>query len=310
MTTDLKTLDVAVLCGGPGAEREVSLQSGANVHAALLAEGFRARKIELPADGAPDALRESRMDAAVLMLHGEFGEDGDAQDILQGMGIPFTGSDGETCRVAIDKNATKERMRQAGIPTPRWIVARSEDEGVRLWRASGIGLPVVVKPNSRGSSVGTTVVRAEEEMAPAFALALRFDDRALAEAYVAGREATVGWLDGVALPVIELAADGEFYDYRAKYVSDKTRYLCPAPFSGEETRELQRLAARVCEILSVRDLARADIMVGADGPQVLEVNTAPGFTSHSLLPKAAAAAGISFGRLCARLVEMAWRRSS
>lgn len=304
----LRSLDVAVLCGGPGSEREVSLASGDNVFRTLREGGYAARLVTLPENEPEKCLAALECDIAVMMLHGEFGEDGTAQSILDAKGIAYTGSEAGACVLAMDKDAAKRRFLANGIPTPRWMkVEYGESAEGFLW-GSGLQYPLVVKPNSRGSSVGTSIVRKEEDFAPAVASARKFDDAILLEEFVAGRELTVGWLDGRVLSPIELVPDGVFYDYKAKYVSDKTRYLCPAPLSSRIYDEIIEETSRVCEILGVRDLARVDIMLGERGPTVLELNTLPGFTSHSLLPMAAKRDGVPLTDLCRMLVSMAWRR--
>lgn len=307
-TNKLARLKTAVLCGGPGVEREVSLNSGASVHAALTAIGFNAEKAIVPETGYDGYLESLDCQVAVMMLHGEFGEDGRPQRLLEKRGIPFTGPTAASCEIAIDKHRTKELLRRNNVPTADWIVV-SDSKGVHeKMAAAGIALPVVVKPNSRGSSVGVAIVREPDDLVPAVAATLTVDTVAMIEAFLPGRELTIGWLDGNLLPIIELSPDGIFYDYNAKYISDKTRYLCPAPLAAEETATVNAIAEKVLEIVVVRDLSRVDIILGPSGPTVLELNTSPGFTSHSLVPLAARTAGIDMEQLCSKLVEMAARR--
>ena len=304
----LAGLKAAVLCGGPGVEREVSLNSGQAVYRALHEAGFRVEKAVVPETGYKAFLEELDCQVAVMMLHGEFGEDGRSQEVLERRGIAFTGSDSRTCGLAMDKNATKLLFRRCGVPTPDWVVLDDTASALAAVKKAGMGAPLVVKPNARGSSVGVTIVRDLATLPEAVEKALAVDSLVLAERFVAGRELTVGWLDGKILPIIELAPDGTFYDYHAKYLSDKTEYRCPASLAYTELSAVRSVAENILRNIPLRDLARIDIMLGSYGPQALEVNTSPGFTSHSLVPLAASRAGIEMRELCSRLVEMAARR--
>lgn len=304
----LKKLRPAVLCGGPGAEREVSLASGECAYQALRDAGFSATKAVVPEESPDSFLEAVDCDVAVMMLHGEFGEDGQAQRILERRGLPFTGSASEVCALAMDKNACKDLFAGHGVPTPRGILLENPAGAEEAIAAAGLDVPLVVKPNDLGSSVGVTIVRDRKDLSDALALAFNMDGRTLAEEFVDGRELTVGWLDGRALPIIELVPDGTFYDYQAKYLSDKTIYLCPAELPEDVAEEISRIARKTTEIIPVRDLARVDIILGADGPRVLEINLLPGFTTHSLVPLAARRVGLEMPALCEKLVEMAARR--
>lgn len=300
---------VVVLCGGPGGEREVSLDSGETAHLGLIRAGVPNRKVVVPEE-APDAFLEN-LDCrvAVMMLHGEFGEGGAAQEILERRGVGYNGSDAATCRLAMDKDASKKEFVRRGIPTPRWVLGREVEAAAREVAVAGLRYPLFVKPNFGGSSVGASRVNEPAMLAEAVRAALATDRLALIEELVPGRELTVGWFEGRVLPVIELLADGVFYDYRAKYQSDATRYICPAELSGAERREVEDCAAAVASCLGARDLARVDIMLGPDGPMVLELNSLPGFTGHSLFPMAAARAGIPLEEVCLRLAELAAGRT-
>ncbi len=310
MTADiLGSLKIAVLCGGPGAEREVSLASGATVFSALRQAGLDAVKIEVPEKGHEKVVEDLDCHVAVLMLHGEFGEDGHAQEILEKKGIAFTGSDAKACAVTMDKNASKTLFRDKGIPTLPWVAASAGDDVKRMLRDAGLAAPLVVKPNSRGSSVGVSIVHDLGGLDEAVNLALSMDDKVLIEQFAEGRELTVGWLNGQLLPAIELAPDGTFYDYRAKYLSDRTKYLCPAELGEAETL-VYEVAQKVIDHSLVRDLSRVDIILKEKQPYVLEINTLPGFTAHSLVPLAARTAGIAMPDLCRRLVEMAALRGN
>ncbi|MDR0363050.1 MAG: D-alanine--D-alanine ligase [Planctomycetota bacterium] len=306
--TKLHGLKTAVVCGGPGAEREVSLASGECVYAALSGAGFRVEKAVVPPEAPDRYLRDLECDIAVMMLHGEFGEDGQAQRILEERGVSFSGSASGVCSLAMDKNACKILFAASGIPTAGWLRADSVDGALKAIADAELTPPLVVKPNSLGSSVGVTIIREGNQLSDALALALSMDKSVIVEEFVDGRELTAGWLDGGILPVVELIPDGGFYDYQAKYVSDKTRYLCPAELTGDMEEEISRIIRKTVEIIPVRDLARVDILLGEDGPKVLEINLLPGFTSHSLLPMAARAIGMDMPDLCARLAQMAARR--
>lgn len=299
-----------VLCGGPGGEREVSLASGENVHGALLEAGLDNDLLVVPAGDPELFLERLECGLAVMMLHGEFGEDGRAQAILERRAIPFTGSDSVACAKSMDKDGAKRLFAQEGVPTPRWIVAGDPEEAVAKIAEAGLCYPLFVKPNYGGSSVGARRARTPEALRDAVAQAAAEDgELAIIEEMVEGREFTVSWLDGQVLPIIELRVDGDFYDYRAKYLSDATGYVCPADVPGSVATEIGRHVEAVTAVLGVRDLSRVDIMLGADGPMVLELNALPGFTTHSLMPMAAAAAGIALDQLCLRLTVMAADRA-
>ncbi len=300
---------VVVLCGGPGGEREVSLASGENVHQALNRAGLANELIQVPAENPEDVLENLVCRVAVMMFHGEFGEDGAAQRILERRGIAFTGSDSRACALAMDKNAVKELFVEHGVPTARWAVGDTPAGLAGAVRKAGLSYPLFAKPNYGGSSVGVSRVNDEGELEPMAERILAMDDLVLVEEMVVGRELTVGWLDGRVLPIIELLADGTFYDYRAKYQSEATRYLCPADVPRELAEPIRKDVLRIAEFVGSRDLARVDVMLGADGPKFLEINSLPGFTSHSLLPMAARAAGMPMEKLCLSLVAMAAARA-
>ncbi len=303
---DLTRITIAVACGGPGAEREVSLLSGEAIHRGLTHAGLRALKQTVSGD--PAEIEALECDLVFIALHGEFGEDGAIQELLDKIGIPYTASSAACAALTINKIATKERLLAAGLPTPRWGEVCAGPDAEKVLYASRLSLPVVVKPASRGSSVGTSIVRELSALEPAVDLALKFDRNVLIEEFVDGRELTAGMLGNEILPLVELRTGRAFYDYDAKYTDENTTYLCPAPLEENLTGQLQSLSREVIATLGVRDFGRVDLMLGRDGPMILEVNTIPGFTSHSLLPMAAAEAGISFSGLCVRIVELAWNR--
>ncbi len=303
--------EVAVLCGGPGGEREVSLASGDNVHNALWRAGIPNRLVQVPVERPEKVLEELNCGLAVMMFHGRFGEDGTAQAILERRRIPFTGSGSEACRLTFDKTATKRRMRALGLPVPRDILVGAGDtvEAEALLRHAGLAYPVFVKPNAYGSSVGASRADDAAGLADAIAAALTCDDQVLIEELILGREMTVGWLGGELLPIIEMKAATGFYDYRAKYLSDATRYEVPAQLPDPALATIRRQTEALLRDVGARDLARVDFLYRGDGPFFLEVNALPGFTGHSLVPMAAKAAGLSGEEVCRRLVAMALERA-
>jgi D-alanine-D-alanine ligase len=297
----LKNLTVAVLMGGTSTERAVSLKSGAAVANALRASGATVREIVLKSEKfwLPDDV-----DVVFVALHGTFGEDGTLQKILEERGVPFTGSDAAASARAFDKIAAKNVFAKAKIPTPPWEVLTKTNCRLRKIR-----MPFVVKPVAQGSSFGISIVCEAEEFGTAIIKAFEFDERVMVEKFIEGIELTVGILGENPLPIVQIVPRSEFFDYRAKYTKGETEYWVPAPLSKKEADAVQDVALRAHRALGCRDLSRVDVMLDASGaPFVLEVNTIPGFTETSLLPKAAAAAGISFENLCATLVEMTLAR--
>jgi D-alanine-D-alanine ligase len=302
----MKQIQVAVLMGGPSAEREVSLRSGAAVARALRAAGAAVTEIDVR---GPGFALPANTDVAFVALHGTFGEDGRLQQILEQRGVPYTGSGPAASALAFDKAAAKEAFVEAGVPTPEWVTLAI---GPRDWgRIGQIGMPAVVKPVSQGSSVGVRIVRARAELGPACEAAWQHDSRVIVERFVAGRELTVGIFDQQALPVIEVRPRNGWFDYHSKYTPGETEYLVPAPLSPLDAARAQHLARQAHQCLGCRDFSRVDMIATGDGALlVLEVNTIPGFTDTSLVPKAAAAAGLGFEQLCVRLVEMALARAA
>jgi len=300
-----QAVKVTVLMGGDSSERQVSLASGTAVADALESLGYRVHR----ADVRPDDLSALDVPADVVFvaLHGGFGEDGRLQAELDRRGIRYCGSGPEASARAMDKVAAKQAFCRVGVPTPRFDVACPERVGPALacW-----SLPVVVKPVSEGSSVDCNIVRRYEQLAPTVQRLLDRYDRCLIEQYIKGPELTVGILGEQALPVCQIRPRREFYDYQAKYCDDETEYLFEIELPAELLRRVQELSLRAHAALGCRDFSRVDWVVDeATGqPFVLEVNTIPGFTDHSLLPKAAERAGLSFARLCERIVELSLQR--
>ena len=292
---------VAVLYGGDSAEREVSLDTGAAVLAALQSRGVDAHGWD-PADQPIVELAGAPFDRVWIALHGPGGEDGAIQGALQWLGLPYTGSDVMASALAMDKVRSKRVFDAAGIPTPDYAVVRNHSHAVLA--AEDFGYPLILKPARQGSSVGMTKVFEAEELAAAVELALGFDGIALVEPCIIGGEFTVGILQGEALPTIRIETPRVFYDYRAKYESDRTRYHCPGTERDDLEQQYASLALAAFAELGCSGWGRVDFMTGSDGqPLVLEVNTVPGMTSHSLVPMAAKANGIDFEELCWRILE-------
>ncbi len=291
------------MLGGPSAEREVSLRTGAAVAQALRSLGHQVNELD---PRSPDWELPQSTQVVFLALHGTYGEDGTVQQRLDQLGVPYTGCDAESSRIGFDKLLTKERFLAAKVPTARFAVLSSRDS---TW-PSGWEPPVVLKPARQGSSVGLRFVNRISDFSEALAHVLRYDSQVLMEEKIAGRETTVGILDGKTLPVVEVRPRNGAYDYQSKYTSGFTEYLCPAPFDPPTTARIQSAGLAAFEAIGGRDYARVDVMVRPGGqPVVLEVNTLPGMTETSLLPKAAAAAGLNYGQLCQRMVELALQRA-
>lgn len=297
----VKPLRITVLSGGVGTEREVSLESGKAVLAALVRLGHRVTLSDI----SPDDLSalDRPVDFVFIALHGEFGEDGTVQQHLETRGIPFCGSDAAASRRAMDKVVSKQLFESVNVATPAYEVvtpATVDDLTVRM------AAPAVVKPVASGSSVDTSIARNSEQLQRDAARVVDKYGAALVERFVDGPELTVGVLGDQALPVCEIRATGEFYDYHAKYVANDTQYLFDINLPRSLLERVQRLSVAAHRVLGCRAFSRVDWMVDAwrGEPYALEVNTIPGFTSHSLLPKAASRIGLSFDDLCQRMVEL------
>ncbi len=295
---------VAVLMGGRSAEREISLLSGQGVLAALRARGVDAHPFD-PAERDLVELKRAGYARCFIALHGRGGEDGTVQGALEMLGIPYTGSGVLGSALGMDKWRTKLVWLAAGLPTPRFRVLHEADDWEAVARE--LGLPLVVKPAHEGSTLGLTRVRAVAELPAAYALAAkRYHDLAIAEAFVDGPEYTASILGEEALPLVRIEAPDGHYDYHHKYFSDETRYHCPCGLPQTEERRLQALALEAFRIVGGSGWGRVDLMLDRRGaPWLLEVNTAPGMTAHSLVPMAARAAGLSYEELCVRILELA-----
>jgi len=287
---------VLVLMGGPDAEREVSLRSGGRVAQALRDDGTF-DVIEQVID-APTAVELARLPGDVVfpVLHGPWGEGGPLQELLEAAGRPFVGCGSKAARIAMDKAATKTMAARAGVPTPRSRVLRRGDE-------LDLEPPVVIKPSNDGSSVDLFVCNDRDDVDRALATAFSRRELMLAEEFIRGREITVGWLHGSALPIVEIVPAEGLYDYEAKYVRKDTRYVLDPELPAGVAERAQAATVEVCRALGCRHISRVDVMVDDRGPWMLEVNTMPGMTDTSLVPKAAAHAGMPFPLLCRRLVE-------
>lgn len=337
-------MKIAVLCGGLSNERDVSISSGTGIARALRGAGHEVALVDLflgytddiddafttgerdgafsVAEAAPDlaavrAMRPGgerigpnvlelcrRADVVFLALHGEEGENGKLQALLDMYGVRYTGSGYLGSALAMNKRLAKILLREAGVPVPEGITVRKGEEPY-----ADPGFPCVVKPCSGGSSVGTTIVHSAAEYAAALELAFRYEDSVVAERFIAGRELTVGVLDGMAMPVIEIIPKNGFYDYKNKYQPGMTTELCPAPITAEETDRVQRLAERAYRALGLEAYGRADFIMDADGVcWCLEANTLPGMTPTSLIPQMAAAEGMDLASLCLEIIRVSLRK--
>lgn len=297
-----RPLTITVMLGGPSAEREVSLRSGSAVARALRELGHRVYELDPRTE---DWTLPPDTEVVFLALHGTYGEDGTVQRRLEALGVPYTGCDAEASRIAFDKVLTKQRLQAAGLPTARFTVV---DRPGASWPL-GWQPPVVLKPVCQGSSVGLQFVDRVADWSAALAEAFRYDTRVLVEERIVGREATVGILDDEPLPVVEVRPKRGAYDYINKYTPGATDYFCPAPFDAATTHRIQQTALAAFGAIGGRDYCRVDLIVRPEGePVVLEINTLPGMTETSLLPKAAAAAGLSYAQLCQRMIDLALKR--
>lgn len=333
-------IEVVILMGGSSSERDVSLVTGRAVMEAIDTSRFRPRPVDLrlplrlarvaAASGGPDTAGTAgglpveeeasllleqiapagvRPDVVFIALHGRYGEDGCVQGLLELLQIPYTGSGVLASALAMDKIATKRLLRSCGLPTPRWTCSDGRERVAELSERVRVacGYPCIVKPNREGSTVGASIVRGPEDLEQAVQEALRYDRQALIEELVSGTEVTVGILQRgdelLALPVVEIRPPGGFYDYRAKYTAGLTEKVCPAPLPQDVTAEVQRIALETHRLLGCSGMSRVDLFVTADGPTVLEVNTIPGLTPTSLLPRAAQAARIPFSEMITMIIE-------
>jgi len=298
---------IAVLMGGPGSERDVSLATGRGVVKALRSLGCDVTEVDVK--GA-DFTLPGDIELAFLTIHGTFGEDGQLQQILEDRGVPYTGEDVAGSALAFDKIRSKEMFRQHDVPTPYW-------QTISVGQRPTIPIPVVIKAPRQGSTVGVHIIRNEREIDAAITDASTYDRELLVEKFITGRELTVGILGDLVLPIIEIIPKGGFYDFTNKYpflnpsAGGSAEHVCPAHLEPKKTEEIQQLALRAFRALGLKVYARVDVLLSEDGAAtVLEANTIPGMTEASLLPEAAAVAGITYPQLCARIIELSAKRDA
>lgn len=302
---------VAVVMGGPSAEREVSLNTGAAIANALREYGYtNVVEIDLDPRNFGKQLAESKAEVVFNAVHGLYGEDGRLQTLLEIREMPYTGSGMIASVSCMDKVITKRMLRDAGISTPACLIVNKKESGIKEKIMQRFSLPVVIKPASQGSSIGVEIVKEENQLDEALANAFKYSRDILVEEFIGGKELTVSMMqkDGevVALPVIHIAPHSGMYDYHSKYTKGATEYICPADLDEETTKKVQEISKQAYEVLGCSGVARADVMLDEEGNgYVLEINTVPGMTATSLVPKAAAAAGISFPELCNIILQSA-----
>ena len=295
--------------GGLSAEKEVSMTSGNAVLKALQDAGYNALPIVYNGPDVVQELKRVEPDVVFLALHGRYGEDGTIQGLLETMGIPYTGAGVTGSAIAMDKSVTKKILKYHGIPTADFVTLHKGSFDPANTFAGCLGYPLVVKPSTLGSTIGMGFVYKPEELMPAIELGFRHDDEVVLEQFIEGREITAGILDGKKLPLVEIITPGGVYDYRLKYQSHETRYVCPAELDAKTAAMLQDIAMDVFNALHGYGVGRVDFRLDKENrPFVLEMNTLPGMTGTSLLPKAAAAAGISFTALIETILAGAFRR--
>ena len=298
---------IVVLAGGPSSEREISLKSGQAVYAALKKKGEDVDFLDVDRS-FEGKIKNLKCDVAFLALHGRFGEDGTVQSMLEEMNVSYTGSGVDASRLALDKIASRKIFSDNNLFVPRYMVAGKNCDPEKI--LSDFTAPFVVKPQREGSSIGLTVVRESSELSEALNKAFKYDDEVLIEEYIFGRELTVGVLENKTLPVVEIVAKNKVYDYDAKYEDKNTTYIVPADLIGNVYEKAQKDAFKAYELLGCRDFSRVDMRMNEEGNIfILEVNTIPGLTERSLLPKAAQATGLDFNELCMKLVHMAYERN-
>ena len=293
---------VAVLMGGLSAERDISLLTGKAVLSALLDQGIDAHAIDVD-ENVIEKITSGGYDRAFIALHGRGGEDGKIQGALEILGMPYTGSGVLGSALSMDKLRCKQLWQSLGLATPAWKILVSNDD---LQSVEELTLPVMIKPSHEGSSIGMSKVHHVSELEAAWSDAIKYDDSVIAEEFIDGDEYTVAILSGKALPVIKLETDNDFYDFDAKYESEQTRYLCPCGLSEKAEQQVQALALKAFNVAGASGWGRVDVMMDAQGTAwLIEVNTVPGMTSHSLVPMAARAAGIEFPDLVVKILATA-----
>lgn len=304
---------IGVLMGGPSSERDISFKSGRAVYEALVSLGCDTVALDVKTghkEENMDLIKSSRIDIAFIALHGRFGEDGQMQEILEALKIPYTGSGISASRLAMDKAASRNIFEGNGLNVPRYKVWEKALFGSNCKIKDSLALPLVVKPASAGSSIGLSIVDKEEGLRDSVSLAFSFDEKIIVEEYIKGREITVGILKEEALPIIEIIPKKGFFDYEAKYHPGFTDYIVPARLESEVAKGIQGAALSAHRLLGCYGCSRVDMILNEENiPFVLEVNTIPGLTETSLLPKAAKKAGIEFPQLCLRLIQLAYDKT-
>ncbi len=303
---------IGILMGGYSSEREISLKSGQAVLEALKKTNCRVTPLDITMKDEREIekfIKDSGIDVAFIALHGKLGEDGVIQSILERLDIPYTGSGVEASQRAINKIKTQLLLKENKIPVAPHVICSSKDTIDPKHLVKEIGLPLVVKPASEGSSIGITIVQTEKDIAPALKIAFEYGDSVLIEGFIQGRELTVGILDNKFLPIIEIRPQAQFFDFKAKYKSGTTEYIIPAQLPDAVAKSIGETALYAHQVLGCRDFSRIDVMLDKNNkPYILEINTIPGFTSVSLLPKAAKQAGLEFPQLCLKLIELAYEK--
>ncbi|MBI4211715.1 MAG: D-alanine--D-alanine ligase [Deltaproteobacteria bacterium] len=301
----MKMKKIGVLMGGMSKEREISLRTGAAIAAALKRQGYQIESIDADVH-LIDRLKEKKIEVAFIALHGKLGEDGSVQGMLEWLRIPYTGSGVMASSIAMEKIMCKRIAHDVGLPVASHEIFRSGEESPMAFAKRYTGVyPAIVKPSREGSTVNTTIVENADALAQAIETALGSDDLILIEKFIRGEEVTVGILNGKSLPPLEIAPKSGFYDYTSKYTKGMTEYLLPARISGDMSERLMRQTAAIYQELGCKGVARADFMIGEEGECFLEINTIPGMTETSLVPKAAQYVGIDFDMLCEEILKTA-----
>lgn len=314
MELNCKFGKIGVLMGGPSTERKISLKSGKAVYGALKQSGFDVVPVDIKTDNKEEnarLLKSLKLDCAFLALHGRFGEDGQMQKILEILKVPYTGSGVRASKLAMNKIASRKIFENSGLNVPKYKAISKSSYQLKGEPAScgNLSFPLVIKPASCGSSMGLSIIEKEIDLKSALDLAFSFDEKVIIEEYIAGRELTVGILDKQALPVIEIVPKKKFFDYDAKYTSGMTNYIVPAKLEERIARKIRRTALAAHRLLGCFGCSRVDIILNNENsPFVLELNSIPGLTNTSLLPKAARIVGIEFNELCLKLIKLAYEK--
>lgn len=308
MAKDVKEVRIGIFRGGISSERSVSLESGKSVGEALKSRGYTVIDCVVENDRfehIESLVKDNRLELVFIVMHGEFGEDGRVQAMLEKIGVPYVGSGPEASRIGMDKAETHRVLEKAGIPMASYA-AYTTAEGVDIGGlVARFGIPLVIKPSTGGSSVGVTIAREQGDILGGIRTALSYSPEAIIEEFLDGREFTVGVVGDTVLPVIEIRPRAKFYDFHSKYQDDKTEFIVPAEISDDLRQTMQKNAQAVFRAMGCRTFGRIDFRTDAQGrPFVLEMNSIPGFTSHSLLPLAASKIGLSFSDLCEKIVAL------